>query len=296
MKASLLFLFAFILLLIPSYAIQEYKIEDLYMHIDIDDNGYAREEIRVKITSTKGELEELEYTLPQDSKNIVVTSQGKKLRYRVTGNEVAIYLENPIKENMTEEINIKFDIDKLAVDYKGKKVIALTYRPRAYLEHMLVDMKLPKDAVLTVDIDRYGGYVTSVFPEPKSFKTEEKEIIWEFNSIKSGEAINIFVMYELFSGRGNLLLIAIATFAFLLGFFLSRFLRREKSIIKKVLSEDEFRVYTIIKENGGKMKQDEITKITGFSKAKTSKIVRSLEEKDIIKKTPKGKTNIVELN
>jgi len=69
---------------------------------------------------------------------------------------------------------------------------------------------------------------------------------------------------------------------------------RPEKIVMEVLDEFERRVYEVVKE-AGKIKQNEIVVKTGFSKARVSRVLKSLVEKKLVKVEKRGRTNIVEI-
>lgn len=61
-----------------------------------------------------------------------------------------------------------------------------------------------------------------------------------------------------------------------------------------VLSEDERKVYQKVRESPG-ITQKEVEVFTNFSKAKLSKLVRNLEQSNLLRKEPYRKTNKLRL-
>ncbi|MBU5689493.1 MAG: winged helix-turn-helix transcriptional regulator [Candidatus Aenigmarchaeota archaeon] len=67
--------------------------------------------------------------------------------------------------------------------------------------------------------------------------------------------------------------------------------KTKKDIINVLLLPEEKIVIDVIKKNGGSLTQKEISKITGYSRVKVHRIVKSLEIKNIIEKREYGMTN-----
>jgi len=84
------------------------------------------------------------------------------------------------------------------------------------------------------------------------------------------------------------------TIAYLLYHTRTQQLKTSTPEIIKSLGEDEIKVYTIIK-NEGIIYQHEIVKMTGFSKAKVSRILDKLEATGLIERKRRGTSNIVVL-
>ncbi len=62
-----------------------------------------------------------------------------------------------------------------------------------------------------------------------------------------------------------------------------------------VLRDDERKVVEALLESGGEVKQNDLARIVEYSKAKVSYMVRDLEKRGILKKSPLGRTNRITL-
>jgi uncharacterized membrane protein len=71
--------------------------------------------------------------------------------------------------------------------------------------------------------------------------------------------------------------------------------RRERPKPEYVVA-DERLVLDAIKKEGGKIIQSDLVKNTGFSKAKVSKILSELENRNLIRKEKYKRTNLIFLN
>ncbi|NPA38725.1 MAG: hypothetical protein GXN99_02940 [Candidatus Nanohaloarchaeota archaeon] len=74
-------------------------------------------------------------------------------------------------------------------------------------------------------------------------------------------------------------------------FLLIRVRRKQKEKIIEVLVEDEKKVIDAIKELGQGCKQKDVVKLTGFSKAKVSRIIEELKNRNVIEVERVGKHN-----
>jgi len=70
-----------------------------------------------------------------------------------------------------------------------------------------------------------------------------------------------------------------------------RLRRRRQRLPAEILSEDELAVVRAMMEKGGRITQDVLPEITGFSRPKVSRIVKELVERGIIEKVPRGRTH-----
>jgi uncharacterized membrane protein len=72
-------------------------------------------------------------------------------------------------------------------------------------------------------------------------------------------------------------------------------IKAEDAEDKLYLLPDERGIMHILKQAGKPTRQRDIEKQITFSKAKLSRILRNLEERGIIKRIPRGNTNLIEL-
>ena len=122
------------------------------------------------------------------------------------------------------------------------------------------------------------------------------QVIIEGNSTIVREIPNLYTSRDV---------VTVLVFSFILGFctayLLSRHVRPEVKLkvgevdvveAVKLLSEDELKVYTLVKEEG-LIYQHEIVRATGFSKAKVSRILDKLEAMGLVERKRRGMSNIV---
>jgi uncharacterized membrane protein len=67
--------------------------------------------------------------------------------------------------------------------------------------------------------------------------------------------------------------------------------KTKNDVVNMFLTPEEKTVIQVIQKNGGSLTQNEISKITGFSRVKVHRIVKGLEMKNIIEKREFGMTN-----
>jgi len=122
------------------------------------------------------------------------------------------------------------------------------------------------------------------------------QVIIEGNSTIVREIPNLYTNRDV---------VTVLVFSFILGFcsayLLFQHVRSEVKLKEekvdvaetaKLLSEDELKVYALVKEEG-LIYQHEIVRATGFSKAKVSRILDKLEAMGLVEKKRRGMSNIV---
>jgi len=152
---------------------------------------------------------------------------------------------------------------------------------------------------------------SEIFPSGYRTLSNGRNILvyWELENVSRAQPLAFRVKYqsiqpspEIFN-RFYLMILLLLIALFFLALYA---LKKRKVIVKKivrvkpekivmeVLDEYERKVYEIVKE-AGKIKQNEIVAKTGFSKARVSRVLKSLAEKKLVKVEKRGRTNIVEI-
>jgi len=133
-------------------------------------------------------------------------------------------------------------------------------------------------------------------------------VYWELENVSSTQPLGFRVKYqsirpspEVFNRFYLLILLLLIALLFVALYafkkrkvIVKKIVRvRPEKIVMEVLDEYEKKVYEIVKE-AGKIRQNEIVAKTGFSKARVSRVLKSLAEKKLVKVEKRGRTNIVE--
>lgn len=139
-------------------------------------------------------------------------------------------------------------------------------------------------AFVKIDVDKQAAFLCEKFHENKL----DMQQCPAHKSNTSWIIVSAFVVTFLILGTGIYLLFAPKT--------VSEKLKKDfKQIDLSKLSEEEKRIYEIIKNKDGSVYQMDLIKETGFSKVKTTRILDKLEAKDILERKRRGMTNIIVL-
>jgi uncharacterized membrane protein len=165
---------------------------------------------------------------------------------------------------------------------------SMSFRTAIYSEiadNMIVSVTLPSGYALS-------EHLPSATPEPGSITSDGRRITlhWDFDGTENAIAVfytggSNFSLWWLALGAAVIAIAGIAFFVF--------HKRRLRRIVSETLSEDEQNVIGLLRQ--GTNKQKEIAQKLEFSKSKMSKVIRRLEEKGLVEKSPFFKTNIVKL-
>ncbi len=168
-------------------------------------------------------------------------------------------------------------------------------------KEVVVLVKIPEGAVLTKHIP--------FLPENGSVGTDGRRIfvLWKKTNLGAGEIYGVKLYYEFpkkhveeVSEKEKIFEIALILSAFVLALaafvYLIYFKRKKvEKIVLPLLREDEKKVMKVILAYPHGVNQKVIVEKTGYSKAKVSKVLKSLEERGLIKIERRGRTNKVYL-
>jgi uncharacterized membrane protein len=130
-------------------------------------------------------------------------------------------------------------------------------------------------------------------------------VYWELENVSSLQPLAFQVYYqsleverkEGYSIYVFLAVVVLVLIAAVIGFRRSKISKRmvkPEKVVLKVLDKYERNIFEVVKKSGS-IKQGKIVELTGLSKAKVSRVVRSLEERGLLKTERRGRTKIVKL-
>jgi len=257
--------------------------------------------IDVEIMEDRSLNESIDILLnPQDETdfNIYLPKNYTNLQI-IYNNEKIVPTQNDIIKLLPNELNsikVSYTIPN-AIESKSKEYIYMKELVYKNVKNLIFRIKLPE----AYGIDRDD--VSTIIPEPTYLQSDGKKIIvlWEMKSPSTPMVFkvkyNSLIKNSGFSS--NILLILAALLIVLISLIYIIFNRSSKTkkveikIPPSLLSEDEMVICDIIKGEGGKIKQKKLSSITGFSKAKITKILTNLEKKELIEREPMGRTFVI---
>jgi uncharacterized membrane protein len=139
------------------------------------------------------------------------------------------------------------------------------------------------------------------FPQNASTVSDGRRIIvvWSLTNLSSTASLRFQVLYEKVSQIPFLaiwpyIVAGVVIIAFVV-FFVFRFMKRPEKLILSVLDEYERKVVDVINSAGGEVNQRKIVLETNLSKAKISRVIKSLVERGVVEVERMGRTNKVKL-
>ena len=269
--------------------------------ISLSLDGIISEEARFSFNNPYSDpLYEIEMFFASEPIDMQIEPKAGYLLEKVqAGYLLKINLEEPVLPGNELDAKVSFETENWAEPMNRGTLFSYSYLAEADIAELTLIVKLPKGAVFLLDTRE--GQMASVSPSPDAVTTDGERVIltWKKSNVKEGETISVMLIYT--TARSYSLLY------FLLGGMLGASIvwlyskrkeqEKKKKIISKVvplaLGHDEKVVYDILEQ--GETTQDALRKQTDYSKSKISKLVRNLEMKKLLKKTPYRKTNKLKL-
>ena len=309
-------LFLFVLLVsIPVASSQE--IESYKTKIELSASGFlmntlkAEEEISMTINNTHFvPLKEFSYPISDKIENLIVLdAHGVPLAFSTskTGKRtyVTVYFPKPLSSGESTTIIYKFSCSSQLRKSGEMFIFSTRHSILANVKKYELKIFLPEGYVLA----ELGAY-----PGASKISSDGKRVILEWSisePYKLPDQFRKFEVMVLFTKVGGkpaiLPFFILFFFSLVLGALFHEKIKKVKDVflsyfdIKRriygkieVLKEDEQEILRIIVENDG-IDQREIQRITGFSKAKVSKILSELEKRGMIRKEPVGRKNKIYL-
>ncbi len=174
------------------------------------------------------------------------------------------------------------------------------------LDKAIVEVNtIPQQTIVTIDSSYVfnlpeGNYIITAYSEGKEYSIKENVTITsegEFNvdlilfqNIDEGQEIEEIDIPELISVSTIWTYVLVA---WLVIVFVIIYLMRSAKKLGADLDDELDQIRKFIKESGGRVNQKDIRKKFPWSEAKISLIITELEDKKIIKKIKKGRTNVI---
>lgn len=264
MKLRILIL---ILLLVP------FTVASMDVDITISKNNIVTEDFTVYINANQS-YDSFEFSSLE--KPLSVIYEGR-YNIELQDNYIIRFEKNILPGENVLEFSLLYDT---LVERNGKNRVFRTSLSSD--DDINLKVTLPEKFILSKE--------PSATPSPYKTTVENQKItlFWNFDQ----EAV-IAIFYE--GKENNPIFFFVALFLVMLtvaiSFLYSKYKVRE--IIEETLSDDEKLVVEELRK--GTTKQKDIAKNLYYSKSKMSKIIRKLEEKDLVEKKPYFKTNIIKL-
>lgn len=196
------------------------------------------------------------------------------------------------KNKLTLRFTARDVIQKTDEDYR----LTANYGVPFSIEKSFVIIRLPQNNILA------GEGNESYSPNSGAILSDGRHIMvfWENEGLETGEGLQFSVLFtrpktlDLFSFALYATAIMAAVAALFSVIYVKKIRGTKVAVVKSVLNRDEKRIIDILNEKGGKAGQKLLVRESDFSKAKVSRIVKNLRERDVVDIEPvSGRENRV---
>lgn len=158
------------------------------------------------------------------------------------------------------------------------------------IDRYFVKIKLPENAILSEPVANQ-----SYFPADGLVSSDGRRIsvYWENENITKGETLQFTMSYTMPSTVSNLVVVTVAIIIIVVMVAVAIYAKkgsgsskREEDVVKSVLNTDEKKIVNLLISKGGSSGQKSLVRETDFSKAKVSRILKSLKERGVIEVEP----------
>ena len=289
MRKLVVFLF---FLLVPSICLAQ--INNYGIDISLDENGEA--EVKLFLTFESENQTYFNFTFPGKIEELKFFSYGK-------------INCNPISSEKLSKVNCEFELKP------DQKSILLTFKTPSLVSqienvsYFIADFSVFKNIKEVFAVVRlpegFGVYEKEdIIPKEETISSDGRRIIviWRFRNVSSTTPLKFQFAYERIFPKPetfpwlNLIVFSVLIIAILIVIilFLLRRAKRSEEAFLSVLDKFEKRTLEILKENP-QIKQKRLVQLLNLSKAKVSRIVKSLEERGFIEVERRGRTNLIKL-
>ncbi len=286
------------------------EILALVVLLAIFSSAYAQsniDEMTVIVANLDKDISEITYTLvllnsgedvivldlidKPEGVNVYYKDNFENLKYELNNSHLKIKVDfGKYKQRV---VVVKCFFSNLIKIKNGERILAVKQPLPQNISNFEIIVNLPKGAILS-DVENSS----LIFPEPTNILSDGKRIILNWQVDYPRDNFEIFVDYRMLSLQVNypiqIVISALIISAGFVVFLIKIYNKKVNRIIAIGLSHEEKKIYDFIKEKG-EIKQKILLKEFDFSKPKLSKLIRTLEEKNLIEKKPRGRTNILKL-
>ncbi|HLD81513.1 MAG TPA: MarR family transcriptional regulator [archaeon] len=325
MNKSLFFLLALSFLAPFAAAQGQQRLSFLSYVISVEPlNGASLERIEAMVRNDSTELvERLDFSFgPLVPGTLKASVDSEAAAVEEGAESFSVLLPAPLGRNQQARVSMEFSKEGLLEELEDSRLLSLSFTSPGELSNFYIKVLLPEGAF--IPLEQPGTLSTAfVSPEPSGFTTDGQKItvFWDAD-LAPGESFPIYLRFSQAAKPSVvefdylLLLSFIAALAlFFAGIYSRRFSgtptkavsrapkttpskefgRREK-IVKgyfELLQDSEKSVVSFLRN--GQKTQAELLELTGFSKAKLSRILASMEQRNVVERRLVGRTNVVKL-
>ena len=283
----------FILTFLPALVLAQVQ----YYGIDNVISASGKDSVSITLTF-QNVTNEFNFTVLGKVENFNFTSLTSPIDCAVTSAGIS---EINCQMNLTQDkrtIQLYYETNDFVRNLNGKNFFDTDFSLNANISQLSVSIIIPEGMVLTD-----GGIPNSMsFSQNATTLSDGQRIIvlWTLKNIPQSQALRFQLLYENVAVQSIFLTFwpFIVVGAIIIAasvFFILRYSKRPEKMVLSVLDEYEKKVVEIVSNAGGEVNQRKIVQETNLSKAKVSRVIRSLVERGIVEVERLGRTNKIKL-
>lgn len=290
--ATISFLLVFILSTACAYAqVQYYGIDTIL-------DGKGKSTVKLTITFEKPETV-FEFSILGRIENFNATSIAGPMHCDVNVSGISSIVCNLELTPEKRTIDMAFETNDFVKVLDNKFYYDIDLSLNKDIDQIFASVRLPEGMAITSE--NVPGRLS--YPENTTIISDGRRIIiiWRLADLKSSQPTRLQVLYEQLQMpvpiqiRLRYLVAFIVAVAGILIFTYIRYFRKPKELVLSVLDEFERRVIDVIVAAGGVVNQKKVVQETNLSKAKVSRVIKSLVQRGLVEIERTGRTNKLKL-
>lgn len=202
--------------------------------------------------------------------------------------------------NLTQDkrtIEFYYETDDFVKNLNGKNFFDTDFSINENIVKLSATLRLPEGTALVE-----GNIPNRLsFPDNVTTLSDGRRIIvlWSLSNLSSSNQLRFQVLYEKVNQSSFLaawpFIVSGIVIIIIVVFLVFQYMKKPEKLILSVLDEYERKVVDIIDSAGGKVDQKKIVQQTNLSKAKVSRVIKSLVDRGVVEVERLGRTNKVKL-
>ncbi|MBS3055315.1 MAG: winged helix-turn-helix transcriptional regulator [Candidatus Aenigmarchaeota archaeon] len=294
----IIFIISFLLSFVLVNSLAAAQVQYYGVDTTIDDNGRAM--VSMTITFVK----------PEPTFNFTLLGKIENLRYSSLGNSINCTVESTglstilCNLDLTEEkrsIELSFDTNDIVKPLDKRFFYSTDFSINTKISQVYVSVRLPEGMGLVNDT---SSVAKLSFPANATILSDGRRIIviWNLKGTEPEIQLRFQLLYENIGEVFPLLIrfryvaVIVAAAAAGLGFVWFRYFRGEpQKLVLSVLDQFERKIMDVLVTNGGTTDQRKIVQDTNLSKAKVSRVIKSLSERGLVEVERHGRSNKIKI-
>lgn len=283
---------AFIILALPAVVLAQVQ----YYGIDATLSDAGRSTVKITLTF-QNPINSFNFSVIGKVENFNYTSNAGPINCQITPSGISfINCQMNLKQDK-RTVEFYYETNDFVKNLNGKNYFDTDFSINQNIASLSAYVRLPEGTALVE-----GNIPNRLsFPQNATTVSDGRRIIilWSLANLQSNQQLRFQVLYEKVNQASILSLwpfivagiLAVAAAIFVI----FRYSRRTEKMVLSVLDEYERKVVDIINSAGGEVSQKKIVQETNLSKAKVSRVVKSLVDRGVVEIERLGRNNKIKL-